>query len=236
MEGLATADQVASTVPLVLATVVAAGVLVAWLRGGRSPRPHPAAAPGRAAVGAIEGRPRGLLLRAAFAASRRRIGTVPTSWRVVARVPRVALARIHGDAAHARTRIVPAALGSLATLRAATLVECAFCIDILSAAAWQDGLTAEQLRDLARWQGSPVYDADQRLVLALADALTATPAVVDDTLRDRLVARFAEEGLIELATVIGHENARARVNRALGVPAQGSAVAAGCPLPERAPA
>lgn len=94
----------------------------------------------------------------------------------------------------------------------------------------------DQLRDLARWQDSPVYDADQRLVLALTDALTATPAVVDDTLRDRLVARFTEEGLIELATVIGHENARARVNRALGVPVQGFAVAAGCPLPERAPA
>lgn len=231
---LGLADQVASTLPLVLSVLVAAGVLSAWLRTDAPRRQPVGTADGRAEVTVAAGLPRDPLLAVAFAVARRRTGAVPTSWRVLARVPRLARARIVGDAAHLTTRAIPAALGALATLRAATLVECAFCIDILSAAAWHEGVSEEQLRALGRWRDSEVFDADERLVLALTDALTDTPAVVDGALRERLLRRFGEEGLIELASTIAHENARARANRALGVTPQGFAAAAGCPLPSPA--
>ncbi|WP_052664783.1 carboxymuconolactone decarboxylase family protein [Nitriliruptor alkaliphilus] len=228
---LALADQIASTVPLVLSVLVAAGLLIAWLRTD-APRRLPAGtADGSAEVTVVAGRPRDPLLAVAFAVARRRTGAVPTSWRVLARVPRLARAHILGDAAHQTTRTVPAELGALATLRAATLVECAFCIDILSAAAWHEGVSEEQVHALGRWRDSEVFDADERLVLTLTDALTDTPAVVDGALREQLIDRFGEEGLIELASTIAHENARARANRALGVAPQGFATAAGCPLP-----
>lgn len=231
-EALALADQVASTAPMVLSVLVATGLLVAWLRGAPHTGPRTPTRDAGAAVAALDGQPRGLLLRLAFVAARRRTGSVPTSWRILARLPHVARARVLGDAAHQTTRTVPARLGGLAMLRAATLVECPFCIDILSAAVWGEGVDADQLRDLPRWRDSTLFDGDERLVLALADALTATPAVVDGALRAELVGRFGEEGLIELASAIGHENARARANRALGVAPQGFAAAAGCPLPE----
>jgi AhpD family alkylhydroperoxidase len=228
---LALADQVASTLPLVLSVLVSAGLLMAWLPT-EAPRRHPVGtADGRAEVAVVAGLPPGPLLAVAFAVARRGNGAVPTSWRVLARVPRLARARIIGDAAHLTTRTVPAALGALATLRAATLVECAFCIDILSAAAWHVGVSEDQLRALGRWRDSEAFDGDERLVLALTDALTDTPAVVDGALREQLIGRFGEEGLIELASTIAHENARARANRALGVAPQGFAAAAGCPLP-----
>lgn len=232
---LALSDQIASTLPLVLSVLVVAGLLIAWVRTGAPARRPVRTAEGSAEVAVVAGSPRGPLLAVAFAVARRRGGAVPASWRVLARVPRLARARILGDAAHLTTRTVPAALGALATLRAATLVECAFCIDILAAAAWQEGVSEEQLRALGRWRDSEAFDADERLVLALTDALTQTPAVVDGALRQQLVGRFGEEGLIELASTIAHENARARANRALGVAPQGFAAAAGCPLPSPAP-
>lgn len=202
--------------------------------GGANTTPEPASASGR--IAGIEGSPRNLLLRLGFAAARRRLGAVPNAWRVAARVPRVALARMAGDAAHQRTRLVPASVGALAQLRAATLVECAFCSDLLSATAAHAGVTGEQIRDLARWRDSERFDDHERLALSFADAMTATPAAVPADLVDAVVARFGAEATVELAAAIGHENARARANRALGVAPQGFAAAASCPLPEGSPA
>lgn len=180
----------------------------------------------------LDGPPPGLTNRVLFAVAQRRLGVVPASWRLLARVPRLLLPRALGDHAMGRFDHVPARLANLAQLRVATLVECAFCIDILSVAASRDGVRSGQLRDLARWRGSDVFDTDERLVLALADAVTATPADVDASLRDALVARFGTEGTVELAATLAHENARARANRVLGVAPQGFALAAGCPLPD----
>lgn len=198
--------------------------------------PDPAGPPApHGMVEAIDGRPRNLLLKLAFAAARRRVGTVPTSWRVLARAPRAALARVVADAAHDGTRLVPARAGTLAMLRAATLVGCAFCIDILAASANREGVSAEQIRELARWRESSVFDQDERLALALADGMTATPTRVPEKLVAELVSRFGAAGAVELSAAIGHENARARANRALGVAPQGFAAAASCPLPGPAP-
>lgn len=228
-------DQVLSPALLAAGAALASALLVASVRRTTARiRPH-AAETASQRVSPIDGRPRNPLLLAAFAAAGARLGTVPTSWRVLARVPRVAIARVLADAAHQRTRIVPAHLGALAQLRAATLVECAFCIDILAAAAVGDGVRHDQVRDLTRWPDSGAFDADERLALALADAITATPARVADELRAALVTRFGQAGVVELATAIGHENARARANCALGIAPQGFAAAADCPLPAAVP-
>jgi alkylhydroperoxidase family enzyme len=66
-----------------------------------------------------------------------------------------------------------------------------------------------------------VFDDDQKLVLELADAMTATPARVTDELRQRLKKRFSTPELVELGAAIAWENYRARSNRVFGFGSEG---------------
>lgn len=58
---------------------------------------------------------------------------------------------------------------------------------------------------------------DLRLALELAEALTATPARVDQELYQRLRESFSERALLELATAITWKNYLARLNRLYAV-------------------
>lgn len=53
--------------------------------------------------------------------------------------------------------------------------------------------------------------------LALAEAMTSTPAEVTDAIFDEARRLFTDEQLVELACSIAMENYRARFNRAVGV-------------------
>jgi hypothetical protein len=68
---------------------------------------------------------------------------------------------------------------------------------------------------------SNLFDADQKLVLELADAISATPAQVTDELRARLRKRFSTPQLVELGAAIAWENYRARSNRVFGFGSEG---------------
>lgn len=55
----------------------------------------------------------------------------------------------------------------------------------------------------------------------MAEALSATPASIDDALRMRLAARFSEKQVVELANLVAWENARARFNRTFDIGPEG---------------
>jgi len=61
------------------------------------------------------------------------------------------------------------------------------------------------------------FNAKERLVIDLADAMTAAPANISDDLYERVRAEFSEEQLMELAAQIAFENYRARWNRVFDV-------------------
>lgn len=63
------------------------------------------------------------------------------------------------------------------------------------------------------WRATSALDDVEKLVLELAEALTATPTTVDDELRHRLSQRFTRRQQVELANLITWENCRARFNR-----------------------
>ncbi len=69
--------------------------------------------------------------------------------------------------------------------------------------------------------------------MRLAEAMTRTPAEVDNELFAELRAEFSEPQLVELATAIAWENHRARFNRVFAVEAEGFSEGAFCPMPER---
>jgi alkylhydroperoxidase family enzyme len=68
---------------------------------------------------------------------------------------------------------------------------------------------------------SNLFDSDEKLVLELADAITATPAEVSPDLRERLKKRFSTPQLVELGAAIALENYRARSNRVSGFGSKG---------------
>lgn len=94
------------------------------------------------------------------------------------------------------------------------------------------GITDRQLQELPNYRESDAFNEDERLVLDLAVAMTHTPAVVSDELRQRLAARFSSAQLTELAAAIAWENHRARINRALGVRSMGITEGSVCAVPE----
>jgi alkylhydroperoxidase family enzyme len=83
------------------------------------------------------------------------------------------------------------------------------------------GISDEKLLALVDWEGSPLFDETERLVLAYADSITITGRDVSDELFARLQARFDADALVELTEIVAWENASSKFNRALRVPSQG---------------
>jgi alkylhydroperoxidase family enzyme len=82
-------------------------------------------------------------------------------------------------------------------------------------------MTAEKLARMNYFRESSLFSADEKLVLELAEAMTATPSRISEDLRTRLEARFGRAALIELAATIGWENYLARTNRVFSVESDG---------------
>lgn len=135
-----------------------------------------------------------------------------------------------------RPGAVPEPLMHLAALKAATIADCPFCIDIGSEYARRAGLSDAQLLALHDPEPSGLFSAEELLVITYADGLTRTPATVDDAVAAALRDRFGERGLIELTYLVGWENLRARLNVGLGVEPGGFSEGRVCALPASAAA
>jgi len=133
---------------------------------------------------------------------------------------------------------------ALAELRAATLTQCEYCIDLGSAVSRGWGLTDAEQVALPHYRTSEEFSDVDKLVLDYATGMSTTPVDVPDELFGRLRAHFDDEQLVELTHLIALENMRGRFNLALGVGAAGysdgmvCAVAATAPVtaPATAPA
>jgi 4-carboxymuconolactone decarboxylase len=123
-------------------------------------------------------------------------------------------------------------LRDLAALKAATVVECEFCMDIGSEIARHAGLRDEQLLALHRAEESGLFSEDELLVIDFARAMTLTPPTVTDEHVTALRARFGNAGVLELTHLIAWENARARTNHALGIGPGGFSEGRVCAVPE----
>ena len=82
-------------------------------------------------------------------------------------------------------------------------------------------MSDDQIRNLNWYAESDLFSPDEKLVLELADAITATPSRVTPELRERLKQRFSTPQLVELGAAIAWENYRARSNRVFGFGSEG---------------
>jgi 4-carboxymuconolactone decarboxylase len=176
----------------------------------------------------------GPFARIAYWVAKRDYGKLPEPLEVTAHHPGILRGYGMLEWETSRAHSVPEKLKDLAGTKAAALVGCEFCIDIASAISSKTGVTAEQLADLPRYRESPHFSELEKLVIEYAEAMTATPSDVSDSLFDALRAHFSERQLVELTSAIAIENYRARFNWAFGIGSQGFAEGGACALPERA--
>jgi AhpD family alkylhydroperoxidase len=134
-----------------------------------------------------------------------------------------ATAKLHG---------VPRRLHALAELKAATLTQCEYCIDMGSQVSRQWGLSDEELLALPSYRTSPLFSDLDKLVLDLAVGMSRTPVEVPDTLFDELRKHFDDAQLVELTHHIALENMRGRFNLALGVGSAGFSEGMVCAMPD----
>jgi alkylhydroperoxidase family enzyme len=98
----------------------------------------------------------------------------------------------------------------------------------------KEGITEDQLLDLAQFESSPHFNDREKLVLRLTVALTRTPADVSDELFAALGREFSERQLVELNAAIAWENYRSRFNRTFAIEAEGFSKGQFCPMREPA--
>jgi alkylhydroperoxidase family enzyme len=95
----------------------------------------------------------------------------------------------------------------------------------------RQGISEQQLLDLAHFETSPAFSELERLVLRYAVAMTETPVEVPDELFAELRRHFSPQQLVELTSAIAWENYRTRFDHAFGIEAEGFSAGAVCPLP-----
>jgi AhpD family alkylhydroperoxidase len=123
-------------------------------------------------------------------------------------------------------------LQALAQLKAATLTQCEYCIDLGSQISRQWGLTDEELLALPSYRTSPLFTDVEKLVLDYAVGMSRTPVDVSDELFARLREHFSDGQMVELTHLIALENMRGRFNLALGVGAAGFTEGMVCAVPD----
>lgn len=121
---------------------------------------------------------------------------------------------------------------NLARLRAAQLVGCEWCLDFGSYLAQKAGTQSKQLRELATWRDSELFDPLERLVLEYAEAMTRTPVEVPDQLFAQLRGHFDERQMVELTMAVALENLYTRFNWAMGIEGEGFSEGMYCVRPE----
>jgi AhpD family alkylhydroperoxidase len=184
-------------------------------------------------INGLSERDAGLFVRAFYRETRRQTKkpevVEPVS--ITAHHPRVLAGYGAFEYALARSHRVPERLKELASLKAALVARCEFCIDIGTMLGRVAGLTQEQLLAVPRHRESDLFAPVEKLVLDYAEAMTATPVDVSDELFAQLREQFDEAQIVELTAVIAFENYRARFNWALEIGAAGFAEGMVCPTP-----
>lgn len=124
---------------------------------------------------------------------------------------------------------LPPALRALVMTRISQINWCRFCEDLNAATLLKRGVAPAKMGALDRWRDSNLFDADERMVLEYAEAMTRSDLAVDDALMGRLKSRFGDDASVELTGLIAFQNMSSKFNSALAVPSQGF-----CRLPEAA--
>jgi AhpD family alkylhydroperoxidase len=168
----------------------------------------------------------GALLKAI---SRKMLGQVPEALGVMWHHPAVLKDTMRfGRKLDSWNRLDPD-LASFATMAAAGVIGCSFCLDFHYFMTHNRGLDEEKAREVPRWRESTVFTALERRVMEYAEAMCRTPVTVTDEMSGALLDELGAAALLELTARIGAMNMTARGNVALGIRSQEFAASCGLP-------
>lgn len=120
-------------------------------------------------------------------------------------------------------------LATFATMAAADVIGCSFCLDLGYFMAHNRGLDEVKAREVPRWRDSSVFTPLERRVMEYAEAMCQTPLTVTDEMSAALLKELGAPALVELTARVGFMNSSARGNIALGIHSQEFAAACGLP-------
>jgi AhpD family alkylhydroperoxidase len=174
----------------------------------------------------------GPFLKLFYRVARKRFGAVPEPMAITAHHGKLLRASvIHELLVEKAAHTLPVSVRELAVYRTATQLGCSWCVDFGTMLQLHDGLDIERLKKIDDYATSPAYTEQERLAIAYADAMTATPTVVTDEQTAALERAFGRKGLLELTYLIALENQRGRMNSALGITDQGFTSGDACRVP-----
>jgi len=166
----------------------------------------------------IEERDAPIILKPLYMGFKRIAGRVGTSLKVSAHRPSIAwFANLFGLAIE-KSGTVEKRIHFLVQLRAAQIVECPFCIDIIPAMGKKSGvITDKEISAVSHYFDSDLFSIREKVAMEYAEAVSKTPVKVSDEMFGRLKSYFDEKQIVELTASIAYENYRARFNHALGI-------------------
>jgi AhpD family alkylhydroperoxidase len=161
--------------------------------------------------------------------TRRMLGHVPESVGVLWHSPAVFKDLMGlGRKADSWNRLDPN-LASFASMAAAGVVGCSFCLDLHYFMTRNRGLDEAKAREVPRWRQSTVFTPLERRVMEYAEAMSQTPPAVTDELSAALLSDLGAPALVELTARVGAMNLSARTNVALGIRSEEFASSCGLP-------
>jgi 4-carboxymuconolactone decarboxylase len=150
-------------------------------------------------------------------------------------LPRLLLGYGALEDATSKLHNMPERAKTLAELKAATLTNCEYCIDIGSQIARRVGLSDDELLALPRYRESELFSDLEKLAIDYAVGMSRTPVDVPEELFARLQEHFDETQIVELTNAIAIENMRGRFNLALGIGSADFSEGMVCAVPEAVP-
>lgn len=153
-----------------------------------------------------------------YSAYKKIVGKVGTSLKVQAHRPSIAwFGNLFGLSIE-KSGKVEKRIHFLAQLRAAQIIECPFCIDIIPALGKKQGiLTDAEIAAVSHYFDSELFSIREKVAMEYAEAVSKTPVKVSDEMFNRVKQYFDEKQIVELTASIAFENYRARFNHALGI-------------------
>lgn len=102
------------------------------------------------------------------------------------------------------------AVWELVKLRVSQINQCAFCIDMHSTEAQEQGESTQRIVGLSAWRDMPFYSDTERAALAWAEFLT-TGKPVDNQTYEAAVSELGEQGIVDLTIAINAINSWNRI-------------------------
>lgn len=93
-------------------------------------------------------------------------------------------------------------------------------MDLNAAVCSAEGVSDAKIEAVDSNEKSDLFEDDERVALAYAEAMTLSDRDVDDAMFARLKEHFTDDQIVELTATIAWENASSKFNRALRIGSQ----------------